>query len=69
MTKKTGPYVNHILRGIQEALETNAHGSELIERARRAKLADKWLKVNLRLSAEHMKKTTENNINEAHHTR
>jgi hypothetical protein len=34
MSMQNGPYVNHILRGIQEALGTLAHGEELIEVAR-----------------------------------
>jgi hypothetical protein len=44
MSNRVEAYVNDILRGIQEALETEARGADLIEIAREARRAENLLK-------------------------
>jgi hypothetical protein len=44
MSNRVEAYVNDILRGIQEALETQARGADLIRIAREARQDQKLLK-------------------------
>jgi hypothetical protein len=50
MSNRVEAYINDILRGIQEALETEARGADLIRIAREAKRAQKLLKQIILLS-------------------
>lgn len=43
MSNRTEAYINDILRKIQDALETDARGADLIKLAQRAKRAEKCL--------------------------